>query len=100
MDDGYILWTDIACSPHKPYIIVTLYCLFTEVRGQVKCEDNGERILYVDGQERSIVKLVSWANVEVLQLKTEQMGVICLIVKCKPSANYACAVPLIDGLGY
>ena len=36
-----------------------LYCLFSEVGGQVKCEDNGERILYVDGQELSIVKLVS-----------------------------------------
>ena len=32
-----------------------LHCLFSEVRGQVKCENNGERILYVDGQERSMV---------------------------------------------
>ena len=36
-----------------------LYCLFSDVQGQVKCEDNGERILYVDRQELSIVKLVS-----------------------------------------
>ena len=41
------------------HIVATLYCLFSEVQGQVKCEDNGERILYVDGQEGSIVKLVS-----------------------------------------
>ena len=46
--------------PHKPYIVTTFtVCL-------VKCKENGERILYVDGQVRSIVKLVSWANVEVL----------------------------------
>ena len=39
--------------PLKPYIVTTFtVCL-------VKHEDNGERILYVDGQERSIVKLVS-----------------------------------------
>ena len=38
--------------PHKPYIVATFtVCL-------VKCEDNGERILYVDGQEHRIVKLV------------------------------------------
>ena len=36
--------------PRKPYIVATFtVCV-------VKCEDNGERILYVDGQERSIVK--------------------------------------------
>ena len=39
--------------PHKLYIVAAFtVCL-------VKCEDNGERILYVDGQEHSIVKLVS-----------------------------------------
>ena len=43
----------IKVSPHKPYIVAT----FTV--GLVKCENNGERILYVDGQEHSIVKLVS-----------------------------------------
>ena len=57
--------------PHKPYIVATItVCL-------VKCEDNGERILYVDGHERSIVKLVSSANdrLHTMQslLKTEQM---------------------------
>ena len=46
--------------PHKPYIVATFtVCL-------VKCEDNGERILYVDDQEHSLVKLVSCRNVEVL----------------------------------
>ena len=36
--------------PHKPYIVATFnVCL-------VKCKDNDERILYVDGR---IVKLVS-----------------------------------------
>ena len=39
--------------PHKPYIVATFtVCL-------VKYEDNSERILYVDYQERSVVKLVS-----------------------------------------
>ena len=34
--------------PHKPSIVATFtVCL-------VKCEDNGERIMYVYGQERSI----------------------------------------------
>ena len=43
--------------PHEPYIVATfIVCL---VGGQVKCEDSGERILYVEGQELSIVKLVS-----------------------------------------
>ena len=70
MDDGYILWTDIASSckisSTQALYCHHLYCLFSEVRGQVKCEENGESILYVDGQERSIEKLVTWANVEVL----------------------------------
>ena len=49
--------------PHKPYIVASItVCL-------VKCEDNGESILYVDGQELSIA---SWANVEVLDLDTMQ----------------------------
>ena len=42
---------------HKPYIVATFtVCL-------VKCEDNSERILHEDGQQHSIVKLVSWATV-------------------------------------
>ena len=56
-----ILWTDIACLC-KISSTQALYCRHL----LVKYEDNGERILYVDGQERSIVKLVSWANVEVI----------------------------------
>ena len=49
----------IKFAPHKPYIVATFtVCL-------VKWEYNGERILYVDGQ-RSIIKLVSWTNVQVL----------------------------------
>ena len=49
-----ILLARVKFPPHKPYIVATLtVCL-------VMWKDNGERILYVvDGQKRSIVKLVS-----------------------------------------
>ena len=58
MDDGSILPTDIAClwkiSSTQALYCRHLYFLFSEVRRQVKCEENCERILYVDDQERSI----------------------------------------------
>ena len=46
MDDGYILsFARVKFPPHKPYIVATFtVCL-------VKCEDNGESILYVDGTQ-------------------------------------------------
>ena len=44
--------------PHKPYIVATFTVCLVKWEDKVKCED-GERILYVDGQELSIVKLVS-----------------------------------------
>ena len=44
---------------HPCVVSLLCYIVATFTVCLVKCEDNGERILYVDGQERTLSKLVS-----------------------------------------
>ena len=99
----FISWAKYAASMH--FAVGFLSSLFTTLVFQCPCLPNSispqKPVCYLHGGCQAVVITVHHQphSFKSYQVKSEMSIKKLKALKCKPSAHYACAVSLIDGLG-